>query len=505
MRISRTVAVFILVLCGINLFPQEALFYIQIDDPQIVPDFTIDEKTGLLKVSTISQDLTNIYDKYLIKKFEIAFPTAVSPGLKNVYYVECNDKNLGEELKNSYPNEIQRVEYFNRPEATYTPNDFGLAMGQSNLELIMAKDAWDYVIDLPKIDIAISDTYFDLDHEDLSMTLEGGSNNPYSVPYNEVWHGTAVAGCVGTITDNNLGLASVAFDADLAVTSNRTDNEILQLAQAGYRVINCSWINNCDSIYSSWLVYNEIRKVWGAIVVFGAGNAGSRHCGNNNPSYPACFDVNLAVTSVGHIFNVGTPGSPANNWKDVHEEIIGDSLSAHKHHNTIDICAPGYNISSTDIMGSGYGGSNSGNYVNAWGTSFAAPQVTGTLGLIISVNPCLSANEAISILLDNADNSIYSIQENSQYNGRIGKGRLDVKAAIEAAVESATIYLEEVTLNTSQITESQYGISFDNVTITNGIHTFRTRKEISMNGPFQINAGVTCTFDVDVENLIDCN
>ena len=73
---------------------------------------------------------------------------------------------------------------------------------------------------------------------------------------------------------------------------------------------------------------------------------------SNNPSYPASYESNIAVTSVGHIHDVGTPGSPANNWKDVHEEVIGDSLLAHKHHPTMDICAPGYNVPTTDLMGS---------------------------------------------------------------------------------------------------------------------------------------------------------
>ena len=486
--------------CEILSFSQEAMFYIQIEDPQIIPEFKRNEGTGLLDVSQNSAELYDIYSNYHIRKFELAFPTAITPSLQNVYYVECDEKGLGNELHSLYNEKIPRIGYIDFPPvSTYTPNDYGYAGSQSNLDLVKAKDAWDIAKDLPKIDVAVSDNYFDLNHEDLSMTLVSGSNTLPGVNTN---HGTGVAGCVGTITDNSTGLSSIAFDADLAVASVRNDNQVLLLAQAGYRVINCSWMYGCT--YNSIVeeLYEEIRDYWGAIVVFGAGNANTHHCGNNNPSYPASYDSNIAVTSVGHINDIGTPGSPANNWKDVHEEIIGDSLSAHKHHHTIDICAPGYNVKSSTRTGYGPGG---GNYSGFWGTSFAAPQVAGALCLIISVNPCLSADQAVAILLDNADSGIYSISENAQYIGRLGTGRLDVKEAVEAAAESGTIYLEDQTLSSSQSTESQYGIAFENVTITSGSHTFKTRDNVQINGPFQINSGVTCTFDVATDNVIACN
>ena len=253
-------------------------------------------------------------------------------------------------------------------------------------------------------------------------------------------------------------------------------------------------------------LYNEIRNVWNTLVVFGAGNAGTNHCGNSNPSYPASYAANIAVTSVGHLFNVGTTQSPVNNnWKDVHEEIIGDSLSAHKHHSTMDICAPGYNVNSTDLMGSA--GKSSGNYTNDWGTSFAAPQVAAALGLIISVNPCLSANQAAAILLDNADNSIYNIPQNQRYIGRLGSGRLDVNASVNAAAESATTYLDGITLSGNQDIEDNYAIHVvNNVTLASGANIdFITRKEVTIDKNFTVPLGATLSIDVDVNNTINCN
>ncbi len=504
MKILKIIVVILFVIQATGLFSQNFSFYIQIEDPEIIPVVTESLNSEVLKIKAKRADLDSLYQKYKIKKFEKAFPTAITPSLQNVYHVKCNDKMLGEELKLKYKEKIPRVEYLGEPRLTYEPNDYGLAMGQSHLDLINVKDAWDLVLDIPKINIAISDNYFDLNHEDLNMTLFSGNNNMPTV-YPE--HGTFVAGLVGTITDNNIGLASVAFDADLFVTSNYADDdEVLLLAQSGYRVINCSWMRNCNFISIQEELYDEIRNVWNALVVFGAGNSGSNHCGNNNPSYPASYDANIAVTSIGHIHEVGTSQNPVNNnWKDVHEEIIGDSLSAHKHHSTMDICAPGYNVTSTDITGSN-GGSN-GDYNNDWGTSFAAPQVAGTLGLIFSVNPCLSADEAEDILLNNADNGIYNIAENQHYIGRLGAGRLDVYASVNAAAESATTYLENLTLTGTENIEDNYAIRVvDNVTISSTAKiNLITRKEVTISKNFEVQNGAEFSIDVNINNVITCN
>lgn len=504
MKTIKTIAVILLAVHSTVSLSQDVSFYIQMEDIEIIPDIVKDEKSGILTIKAKNTELDNLYKPYKITKFEKAFPTTVTPSLKNVYHIKCDDKKLGEELKEKYPSKIPRLEYLDEPMLTYEPNDYGLALGQTNLNLINAKEAWDIILGLPKIDVAISDTYFDLNHEDINMTLFSGSNSP-NVSF--AYHGTSVAGCVGTVTDNNIGLASVAFDADLVVTTIwANDNEVLLLAQAGYRVINCSWINRCSYSSIQEELYNEIRDDWNAIVVFGAGNAGSAHCGNNNPSYPASYDANIAVTSVGHIHDVGTTQTPINNnWKDVHEEVIGDSLTAHKHHPTIDICAPGYNVSTTDITGSG--GLNAGNYAKAWGTSFAAPQVSGALGLIISVNPCLSADEAVNILLNNADDSIYNITENQQYIGRLGSGRLDIFASVNAAAESATTYLEDLTFTGNQNIETNYAIRVvDNVTIGSGASIdFLTRKEVTIDKNFEVVSGAELTIDVNINNTIECN
>jgi hypothetical protein len=81
----------------------------------------------------------------------------------------------------------------------------------------------------------------------------------------------------------------------------------------------------------------------------------------------------------------------------------------------IDIAAPGQSIYTTK-KGGGYG---------AWnGTSFAAPIVSGVLGLIFARNPSLSVGDAKQILLSNADN----LGTPTYY----GAGRVNAARAVEA-------------------------------------------------------------------------
>jgi subtilisin family serine protease len=491
-----------------NVFAQDVSFYIQIDDQTLIPESVKDEKSNSLIVRSKNLELNGILNKYKFEIFEQAFPTAPTSWLKKIYIVKCDKKELGEELRAKFKEKIPLVEYLSEPLLLYSPNDYGKALGQTNLDLINAKAAWDVCKDFPKINIAVTDTYFDLNHEDLNLTLAGGYNSIYVT---DAYHGTFVAGCLAATTDNNVGLASVGFNTHLYVSSIwGIDNEVLRLAQAGYRVINCSWQNSWDFLQVSDSIYNLVRNTYNTVCVFAAGNKNYKDLLNvwhytYQPVYPASYTSNVSVTSVGHIFPHGTTGSPANNWKDVHEEIIGDSATCHHHNTAVDICAPGYNVSTTDIMGSG--GKNSGNYESGWGTSFAAPQVSATLGLIFSVNPCLTANQGVALLLNTADNIIYNIPENSPYIGKLGTGRLNVAAAVTAAAESATTYLQNQTLLGTQNIQSNYAIRANgNVTIPSGANiNLKTRKEVSINGPFEVATGATLNIDVNVNNVIICN
>jgi hypothetical protein len=114
---------------------------------------------------------------------------------------------------------------------------------------------------------------------------------------------------------------------------------------------------------------------------------------------------------------------------DNHERFYGDATSTHQHNLTVDICAPGYDVALSTAPGV---------YVTGNGTSFASPYVSGTIALMISVNPCLTPDQVEFILKSTAVN----IDEmNPSYVGLLGAGRLDASAAVRMAATFSTANL----------------------------------------------------------------
>lgn len=78
---------------------------------------------------------------------------------------------------------------------------------------------------------------------------------------------------------------------------------------------------------------------------------------------------------------------------------------------------------------------------------------------MFTVNPCLTADEAMKMVVSTADSSIYEIEQNKDYVGLLGSGRLDVYRAVSAAVESATLRLRSPEVfQDDEAVESNYSI-----------------------------------------------
>jgi PKD repeat protein len=97
--------------------------------------------------------------------------------------------------------------------------------------------------------------------------------------------------------------------------------------------------------------------------------------------------------------------------------------------NSVDIVAPGENII-TITHNNGLAPTTE----RVDGTSFSCPIVSGTIGLMLSVNPCLTLADVESILYSTAVN-IDALNPN--HVSGIGAGRLDAAAAVAAANPSA--------------------------------------------------------------------
>ena len=487
-QMKKVILCFFFCLSYYYIFGQARSFYLQIPDEANAPAITLLKSSGFLKIVTGNTEVDNVLSKYQVSKFEKAFPTAVTPFLQEIYIVKCSDLELMQELHSKFPSKYPLVEEIMEPVLTYKPNDFGLhgpfGQGQNNLDLIRIPEAWDLTKGNEQVVIGVTDTDFDLNHPELENQIISirGSNTFYGYS-----HGTRVAGLLSAETNNGIGISGTGYKCKISASSNwGDDNEVLLLAQSGIRVVNCSWYNSCSYQSVQHALYEEIKNVNNCIVVFGAGN-GPNHCGSLEAYvYPASYDNVVSVTAVGHVFDIGYVHPTYGNifWKGCHESLVGDPTSAYHHNDLVNICAPAYAVPTlkhTIEEGDGY--------TDAHGTSFAAPQVAATCALMISANPCLTADEVLDFLYSTADASIYDLSCNSDYIGKLGSGRLDAYEAVNAAIEAGRV------INTNSIHSGTQTVSAPTILsaagkVTSGSDiTFQAPREVELRAGFEVELG----------------
>ncbi len=175
-------------------------------------------------------------------------------------------------------------------------------------------------------------------------------------------HGSHVAGIIGAVKDNGVGIAGVASCADIKIMVLKIHggkNGSGTISNA-VRAIRYATAMNADICNISWGTSKENRALEQAIresdmlFVAAAGNSG----GNNDkaPVYPANYPLDN-VLSVTFIDASGRMSAKSN---------YGSS--------TVDIAAPGVHIFSTCV----------GGYVSLSGSSMAAPHAAGVAALLYS-------------------------------------------------------------------------------------------------------------------------
>lgn len=375
-----------------------------------IPNFnsySITKENGV--ISSNSSELNRIISSYSVTNIFKAVPSSKNPQLINLYQLDCNcnPEDLVKDISRGF-------DIFEGPQigpsygSLSEPNDY-YPSGVSNyaLDIINAPGAWEEGQG-NLVTIAITDANYYLNHEDLNGKYDyvspANSNTNYA-------HGTAVAITAGGNTNNGIGISSIGYDSRLQLRA-MTYNEILSASYSGAKVINCSWSSGC---YFNPYAQDIINEVYdnGSIVIASAGN-GSTCGGSSNLVYPASYDHVISVTSIGLNKN--------------HERIIGDPNSTHQHNSMVDISAPGYDVLVSTAPGV---------YSAANGTSFASPFVSGTVALMLSVNPCLTFEQIEYILKKTSDSTIYL--NNPQYQNGLGSGLLNSHLAVKMAKNYNTI------------------------------------------------------------------
>ena len=368
--------------------------WVSVDDPKLLP------KSVNGQLVSESAEFQTVINQFKIKTSKQILPDSRKENLLKVYEMSCDcDQN---ELINALNN---RVEGLSKAEPApvytplYNPNDYTIAFTEDYaLDLIGAVDAWDINMGDTTVKIAISDTDYDLDHQELEGTV---SYVQPDITYPSYYHGTAVAITAGGNTDNEIGKSSIGSNCMLQLYKMEY-NSLILATYNGAKVINLSWTSGC--FYSDYY-QNIIDEVYenGSIVVSAAGNGGI--CSVDSYLYPASLNHVISVSSIG----------PSDN----HEKTIGDPSTTHQHNDSVDICAPGYDVALTV---------QDGWYLTGNGSSFASPYVAGTIGLMISENPCLTFEEIETILKTTAVN-VDAL--NPAYAGMLGAGRLNAAEALE--------------------------------------------------------------------------
>jgi hypothetical protein len=389
-----------------------------------------------------------------------ALPASRKPNLSNVFELSCTcDVNdLYATLVNQVP-VLKGIEFAPNYENLNQPNDYNATFTSDYaLDLIHAKEAWDLTTGNSNITIAISDQNYFVDHEELT----GKITNYDATNTSNRTHGTAVAILAAGNTNNQIGKSAIGFNSSLALY-RMNYNEMLIASYAGAKIINLSWTSGCSFSQYTQDAINEAYEN-GSFIIAAAGN-GTTCGGPENLVYPAAYDNVFAVTSVG----------PNNN----HERTIGNAATTHQHNEKVDLSAPGYDVAISTMNGF---------YSTGNGTSYAAPQVAGTVALMLAENPCLTNLEIEEILKNSAEKIDYL---NPSYTGRIGAGRLDAAAAVGmsktiiASIDQVTCFglsdgAIDLTINSQNVNKISWTNGLENEDNYNlGAGTYKVQVEFS--------------------------
>lgn len=288
--------------------------------------------------------------------------------------------------------------------------------------------------------IAVLDGGVEVDHPDLDgiagWDYVDGDADPYPDPESDsAAHGTCAAGIAAAVGDNGLGVAGVAYDAQVYgirllgehTTTADLYDAFIEAADAGADVLSNSWgfDNGCSS-YTLWgsvadaldYVEAEGRGGLGAVVVVSAGNGDCNNSGDG-------FLAHQAVISV-----AASDGNDEREWYSSYGDVV-------------DITGPSGAILTTDLSGEvGYGSYNGDpDYVGSFsGTSASAPVVSGVVGLMLAANPRLTAAQVREVLCETAepidvDNGIAGYNSDG-WSPWYGCGRVDAGAAVLAVANT---------------------------------------------------------------------
>lgn len=323
------------------------------------------------------------------------------------------------------------------------------------LEKIRAPEAWKVSQGSKSVIVAVLDTGMDLEHPDLRNNLwtnprevlDGIDNDGNGYPddvhgwdfvndvgdpqphFRDGWsetganHGTIIAGIIGAVGNNRIGVAGTAWNVRIMPVKVMDDQglgDVETVAKGidyavrnGANVINLSLVGlENNGLLDAAIAFAHQA---GVTVVAAAGNdsAGGGHNLDAEPNYPVCSD-----------------GGPGNNYvigvAATDEQDRKAAFSGYGAH-CVDLAAPGVGFWSTKYQNPQLAGF-ADYYGGFWqGTSLATAVVSGAAALVKSMNPALRSDGIVELLKKTADGID---AENPNYPAKLGAGRLNLYAAL---------------------------------------------------------------------------
>ena len=300
----------------------------------------------------------------------------------------------------------------------------GKLWGLSNSDGIKAPLAWNIIKGSNSVRVGVIDTGI-AKHEDLDANLCVGVdtfNNNLITTDDTHSHGTHVAGTIGAVGNNSIGIVGVNWNVDLVPLQAANKNNLFSVADV---VEAISWAEakwgtseQIDIINYSVGGLGETTAIRNAVSNFHGlfiWAAGNETCDiDTRVSVNGSFDLDNII-SVGAIDAINYRCDFSNystNNTNVNIYAPGSYiLSTAPEYMCAEICHKAGTLTETEQLYKN--GHYSDGYHYKSGTSMAAPHVAGVAALMLSVNPDLSGAELKSAILNNSDTIKISIPSSS--------------------------------------------------------------------------------------------
>lgn len=323
------------------------------------------------------------------------------------------------------------------------------AMGENVLDLVNAAAAYAQGYTGKGVTVGVADVgIVNFSHPEFSgktgsgVVFDGLESSDVPLTWEAIYHPTPVAS-IAAADKNGFGMHGVAYDADIASSSTIKhyygggffesgssfyDN---YLTNPDIKIINNSWgsglylldekdFNEGIAYFQSDIASFEIEKAVNndKLLIFAAGNSGH---------LTAAIENNLDVLTGDKAFNddiITVTAAKANSFKknnnggfDVESDAIAIFSDLAMYNEDTTLSASGWNINSAnaDFAASGE------YYSSSYGTSMAAPIVTGVAALVQQAFPYLGGKQIGDVLLSTANNNItndsgYFVTSQSDYD-----------------------------------------------------------------------------------------